>query len=301
MLNEGVHFDLSYTAAYCLGFKLISITVSDIYAMGGQPYAVFLNLGLPSHTSERFFWELYEGINEALSFYDLDLLGGDLCSTLKEVTLSATALGTSPKPIYRSGAKKGDLIYVTGTLGDSALGMHMLKRMDHRSKERVLNSRDFTEIEDDTIRIAPILNIRGGGIVGLLKRHLLPTARDLTPFTPYITAMLDISDGLFIDLCRLCEESAVGVRIYETRLPMSAVLLNISPFLDIHPLKLATEGGEDYEMLFTLPPHVTVPTIEGLQITPIGEITSGERTFIRYNGEELTIKPAGYEHFSSHT
>ncbi len=297
MLNEGVHFDLSYTSAYCLGFKLISINVSDIYAMGGQPHAVFVSLGLPNHTSEPFFWELYEGINEALSLYGLDLLGGDLCSTTGNMTLSATVVGSSLRPIYRSGANKGDVVYVTGNLGESALGLNILKRMDQQSKELILQSRNITGIENDPISIPPYLNTTGSYLVGFLKRHLMPIARDLSPILSHITSMIDISDGFFIDLCRLCDESQVSVIVFENSLPMTPALLNTAPFLELNSLMLATQGGEDYEMLFTLPPEIPVPHIEGLKITPIGEIKSGNRLFIYKNGKECLITPSGYEHF----
>ncbi len=304
MMNEGVHFDLSYTSAYSLGFKLISVNVSDIYAMGGRPFGVLLTLAFTQETSEDFFMDLYEGIQRGLDLYGIDLLGGDLCSSLKHTTLSATVLGVANNPVYRKGAREGDLIFLTGTLGDSSLGLELLRAMDESSRLRLLASKDLKGISNKSVTL---LNPQEGSSITIdladilipLTRHLMPVARDSQKLTSVATSMIDVSDGLFIDLSRLCEEGNVGARIYESRLPISDNLLGASALLKIDPITLASKGGEDYELLFTIPADVPLPDLGNLKVTPIGEITSGERIFIDKHGVASEIKAAGYEHFKA--
>lgn len=304
MLIEGVHFDLTFTPAYCLGFKLISVNVSDIYAMGGLPFAAFLSLAFSPEIDQVFFDDFYSGVEDAISLYNLDLLGGDLCSSPLNIAISATVLGESERTIYRCGAKEGDLICVTGTLGDSAMGLKLLQALDNSSKTKVAQSKDLKTLVDsrlslDTRKGNRTLSFKGSDFLPLIRRHLMPTARDSQQIAPYATSMIDISDGLFIDLYRLCEESQVGAMVYEQWLPVSKELLEASLQLGIDPLSAVTSGGEDYELLFTIPPGVSIPHVEGLKITSIGEITKDSRLFISNDGRSCEITPKGYEHFRS--
>lgn len=263
MMVEGVHFDLHYITPYQLGFKLISVNVSDIYAMGGTPQYALLNIALKRNSVISFFNMLFKGIKHALSYYKIMLVGGDISAVDQEMTLSATIIGNTKKPILRSGAKEGDKIYVTGFLGESACGLEILKKTGKCVK--------------------PTNN--------LLKRHLMPVARNPRGINKIATSMIDISDGLLIDLTRLCNESKVGVRIYEEKIPVSSQLKKTANFLGLSPLKLAMTGGEDYELLFTAPPDKKVKAIY------IGDIVKSEKVIIDKYGFKKEFKPEGYQHF----
>ncbi len=272
MMNEGVHFDLSFITPFQLGYKLVSVNVSDIYAMGGRPLYLFLDLAMKGETEEEFLWELYDGLAAAMDTYGVKLLGGDLCGVRSDMVLSATVMGTSEKPILRSGASAGDRVYVTGTLGDSACGLEILKR--HGVPE---------------------------GASPLVQRHLMPMARESSSLSRCATAMIDISDGLFIDLTRLCDESGSGVRIIAERLPLSEEMKREAGAMGLDPFHLATAGGEDYELLFTAPADCPVPPeiAGGVRVTCIGEITGGERLLVDGQGRESILRGEGYQHFGT--
>lgn len=307
MMNEGVHFDLGLTAPFHLGFKLVSVNVSDIMAMGGSPRYLFLNIGMREDSDERLFWDLYEGIAAAMERYGLHLLGGDLSACKNDAVLSATVIGTGDGILTRGGAAVGDRIYVTGTTGDSACGLEVLRRLTEESKSTVKRAwvretREDERIKDEstlslTVDSSPVsLQWRVAG--PLIERHLMPSARASSPYLPYATSMIDVSDGLFIDLCRICDESGLGARVYLERLPLSVSLKHVGQILGLDPVVLATTGGEDYELLFTAP---EIP--EGLneesevKITCIGEITERERIVVDMWGKEYHLKPEGYQHF----
>ncbi len=309
MMNEGVHFDLGYTAPFHLGFKLVSVNVSDVMAMGGVPKYVFLNLAFTSEADEEFFNGIYDGIEKALSLYGVRLLGGDLCSARKDTVVSATLIGEGDKIVTRAGAAPGDKIYITSSTGDSACGLEILKRLSEESKQIVkrLGVGDSkTKAVGAYCNTALQMNANGKTVriesdvaSPLLRRHLMPVARDTRDIAPYASAMLDISDGLFIDLSRVCDESGAGAIVYLDKIPVSRELKEVSQLIGKDPLKLAESGGEDYEMLFTSPdfPLDEYNKSNEIKITCIGEITAEERAVIDSAGRKAKLKAEGYQHF----
>ncbi len=322
MMVEGIHFDPGFITPYQLGFKLTSVNVSDIYAMGGKPFYLLLNIAVNKDTNTKFIDSLLDGVKDAINLYDTILIGGDISATNIGIALSATLVGYTKKHIKRSGANRGDRIYVTGFLGDSACGLELLKKI-----------RKPVPIENIKYRIQNIApppltpptrggecfkipspsrgESKGGGetqspefwtrysklglswnmVEPLLKRHLMPQARDPKKFAQYATSMIDISDGLLIDLSRLCSESKVGARIYIDNIPLSPALKKTAARLGISPIKLALSGGEDYEMLFTAPAGKKVKAIY------IGEITESERVIVDSSGRKRPFSAKGYQHF----
>lgn len=265
MMIEGIHFDLSFTEPLHLGFKLLSRNVSDIFAMGGKPEFLLLNLCVPGNIKEDFIEGFLEGLLRGTERYGMAVVGGDFSLSPGYIFLSATIKGNCPQPILRSGARPGDLIYVTGSLGDSACGLEILKRRAKLKKEIM---------------------------EPLTKKHLMPEPQPVHNRIKNINAMIDISDGLSLDLWRLCKESNVGAVIFEERIPLSKELLEASKILGLDPLKLALSGGEDYELLFT-----TKERFSSEGITDIGVITEEKVIkIIDKNGRERVLSPEGYVH-----
>lgn len=277
MMAEGIHFDLCFETPYQIGFKLISVNVSDIYAMCGTPRFVLLNAALEKDTDESFLESFFDGIQKAMDMYHIRLIGGDLSSSASGIILSATLIGYAKKPVMRSGAKPGDRVYVTGTLGDSACGLELLKR---------INKPIFIEKKDKADK-----PLKWSLMQPLIEKHLLPVAKNPVKFSRFATSMIDISDGLFIDLSRMCDESMVGVRIYMKHIPISCQMKKAASALGLDPYKLATSGGEDYEMLFTAPKNRRVDAI------CIGEITESERVIIGKDGRENKLYINGFQHW----
>jgi thiamine-monophosphate kinase len=315
MMNEGVHFDLSYTSFYHLGFKLVSVNVSDIFAMGARPRYLFLNVSLSKDMDEDSFWQLYEGISEAAKIYGVNLVGGDLCSSRTDIVLSATVIGDAGRVITRGTASAGENIYVTGSIGDSACGLEILKNLTEGSKKKIkgyLMNDSENKTQDEFLKLISSDSVSLDIAEPLIKRHLMPVARNLEEISPYITSMIDISDGLFIDLYRLCDESNVGAKIYFDNIPLSDQFLKISETLQIE-LSSIISGGEDYEMLFTAPKNVSLPSLifnncpitgkvlSTIKITCIGEIITKEEgmVMIDKNGQSSAIQIKGYQHFLS--
>lgn len=277
MMVEGVHFDLSWTTPFQLGFKLVSVNISDIFAMGGRPQYVLLNFSAHRNSTREFFDQFFDGIEKALKTYGVSLIGGDI-SSADRIMLSLTAVGTGEKVLKRKGARVGDRIYVTGTLGDSACGLAMLKKL-----RRTI---DFAKCGRKGLPVA--WNIAAP----LLRRHLLPLARNPKSISGTATAMIDISDGLLLDLSRLCKESGVGARIQAADVPVSKELRVTSACLGISALDLALSGGEDYELLFTASAKAEVKAY------CIGEITRSGISVVDDKGKEIQVSARGYQHFS---
>jgi thiamine-monophosphate kinase len=315
MMNEGVHFDLSFTSFYHLGFKLVSVNVSDIFAMGAMPKYLFLNIALSRDLDEDSFWQLYKGILRATNIYNVNLIGGDLCSSRNDIILSATVMGVAERVITRGNASVGENIYVTGNIGDSSCGLAILKNLTEDSKEVVkayLMNGSEKNIKDKYLSLLSSKSINFDRAEPLLKRHLMPIARNLEKITPYITSMIDISDGLFVDLYHICEESNVGAKIYFEKIPCSEEMLNASEILKIDLLSIIS-GGEDYEMLFTAPKTATLPSIienvcpvtgkvlSTAKITCIGEVIKKEEgmVIVDKTGSSSAIQIKGYQHFLS--
>jgi thiamine-monophosphate kinase len=309
MMVEGVHFDLRFVTPFQLGFKLISVNVSDICAMGGKPCYCLLNVAVSGNMNAEFIDMLFDGVKEAMSLYRTVLVGGDL-SAADRISLSATLIGYAGKYITRSGAKAGDKIYVTGTLGDSAGGLEVLKRVKRPIHLKMKGDIDLREgrpthpcpsrgegkgggvrPKSDLRTICSKLGLSPKSIEPLIRRHLLPEARDPSRFVKCATSMIDVSDGLLIDLTRLCDESRVGARIYAENIPLSQELKSVASRLGISPLELALSGGEDYELLFTVAPGKRVDA------TCIGDVTKSGRVIVGKKGEEKPFAAKGYQHF----
>lgn len=274
---EGVHFDLSLITPRQLGFKLVSVNVSDIYAMGGRPSYVLLSMALPSKTDVSFVEGLLEGIDEGLGLHGCVLAGGDVSSSPSGVTLSATVLGHSSRPAKRSGARQGHGIFVTGTLGDSACGLELLRKIGR-------------PVDLEKGRKGPL---SWETMEPLLRRHIRPEPGPMSRTALNAAAsMMDISDGLLLDLWRLCSESGVGAVLNEASIPVSSEMRAAAVYLGIEPMSLALSGGEDYVILFTSPRKEVSKAIR------IGEIQKSGYRLIRASGREISLTPSGYGHFS---
>jgi thiamine-monophosphate kinase len=277
MMVEGVHFDLAWITPFQLGFKLVSVNVSDIYAMGGKPEYLLLDFAAPGDFDLGKFESFFRGIGEALKEYRISLVGGDISSS-DRVILSATVTGSASRVVTRGKARPGDVIYVTGCLGDSAGGLLVLKAMN-------------TSVEVE--KGAKTAFGPGWETVGpLIEKHVMPRPKRPGRFLKSATAMMDISDGLFIDLSRLCRESGVGAKLYLEKIPVSDELKNASAFLGVSATDLATAGGEDYELLFTAPRREKVRAI------CIGEITKRGLRIVDTKGNAKKILAKGYRHFA---
>ena len=291
MLLEGVHFDLSYTDFYSLGWKSAAVNLSDIAAMGGVPRFCLTALGIPSAISVEMIKEFYKGFNALCRKYNVDLVGGDTCRSEKGLVISVTALGEveKKKMLTRAGARPGDLIFVTGTLGDSAAGMELLKAgarvqgpgsrgKGHNSELRTQNS-------------------------PLIRKHLQPVPRVESgrkiALSGCATSMIDISDGLSSDLGHICEESRVGAEINADQIPFSKDIHKAIDHLKTIPLHYALSGGEDYELLFTVPPS-KLKKFLSLKVvsTQIGAIIAGNKMFLSDHGKQLVLKAKGFNHFA---
>ncbi|MEW6418099.1 MAG: thiamine-phosphate kinase [Nitrospirota bacterium] len=285
MMVEDVHFDLGFITPYQLGFKLISVNVSDVYAMGGKPSYLLLDIAVKKDMDTKFIISLFDGVKDAINLYDTFLIGGDLSDTNIGMALSATVIGCVKRHIPRSGAKIGDKIYVTGKLGDSACGLELLKKI--KRPVPIQKKRSTFNVQ----RLTKNLGLSWNVVEPLLRRHLMPEARDPKKFVTHATSMIDISDGLLIDLWRLCDESKVGARIYIEKIPVSFELKKAASYLGISPIKLALSGGEDYELLFTAPDRKKIEAVH------IGEITKSERLIVDSSGKEKSFTAKGYQHF----
>jgi len=307
MMEEGVHFSLSFVTPCQLGFKLVSVNVSDIYAMGGRPKFIVLNIAMNKNTDKKVFDSFFDGVQKAMNLYGISLVGGDISASQKGITVSATVLGYTKKHIKRSGAKIGDRIYVTGNLGDSACGLEILKKIKRpvslensaiikpstfSSKLSTPGRGGITNLKCRTV--IPILSKLGlswNDVEPLLRRHLMPVARNPIKVVRNLTSMIDISDGLLIDLWRICDEGKVGARIYTEKIPLSSELKKVSSYLGISPIKLALSGGEDYELLFTASSEKKIKAIY------IGDIVESERVIVDISGRVRTFSAEGYQHF----
>ncbi|MBI4653782.1 MAG: thiamine-phosphate kinase [Nitrospirae bacterium] len=281
MLLEGVHFSLSFTTFYQLGHKVLAVNISDIFAMGGKPKYFLIGLGIPKNYSSENIGELYSGINDLSKKFGINVIGGDTCASKKGLVISGTLIGETDKIISRSGARPGNGIFITNTLGDSAMGLRLLKKLKRKiyfEKRKQKNSLLVTRYSL------------------LIRQHLMPEPQPLNHFvtkkqTNKITSMIDISDGLLIDLSHICDESNVGARIYMDKIPLSRGLVETTKKLGMDPMNFALKGGEDYALLFTAKPDIKTTAFK------IGEIIPKGRFIVDTNGREKPLKPEGYEHF----
>lgn len=275
MMVEGVHFDRALMSPFQMGFKLVSANASDIYAMGGRPRFMLLNIAAPASTAGSFIKRLLDGVEEAAGLYGVSLVGGDVSSSQKGLVLSASIAGYARRPVGRRGALAGEGIYVTGPLGDSACGLAIVRAIGRP-----------VEIEKGKKAQRPL---KWNLMEPLLRRHLMPLAKRPPKNA---SAMIDISDGLFLDLARLLDESGAGAKIYTGRIPMSEEMRAAASFLGLEPLKLAASGGEDYELLYTAPLGR-----EKRGDFFIGEVTKKGRVAVDARGRKKELAVEGYRHF----
>lgn len=261
-LNEGVHFDLTYVPLMHLGYKSVIVNLSDIYAMNANPEQILVSIALSNQFSVEAVDELYKGIKKACKHYQVDLIGGDTISSRSGLVISVTAIGrTHPDKItYRSRAKEGDFLMVSGDLGGAYLGLQVLERekavfVENPNMQPELSSHPY-----------------------LLGRQLKPEARkdvieifDALDIIP--TSMIDVSDGLASEILHICKKSKVGANIYEEKLPVDSAVINLSKELNIDPTTCILNGGEDYELLFTVKPKDHDKLKNHLDFTSIGQIT----------------------------
>ena len=281
-LVEGVHFERAYMPPYYLGRKAVSVSVSDIAAMGGTPLFLLTAMNLPEDTEFELVEELYRGIKDSTTEYGMHLVGGNT-SRADCLSITTTVVGEAerPKVAYRAGARPGDVIHITGTPGDSALGLEILKEEGLAAVEKASCRKVVLKHLNPVARVGPARALAERGLV---------------------SAMVDASDGLLRDLGHLIEQSNTGAIIECERIPLSQEMKDHTETRE-HKLKLVLTGGEDYELIFTSPPGkrediLLVARRFDITITPIGTITEKRGIKVLDRGKELRIDTRqGYQHF----
>ena len=291
LLLEGIHFDLTYCPLKHLGYKAAMVNFSDIYAMNGKPKQITLSLGLSKRFSVEEVEDLYEGILLACKNHQVDLIGGDTSSSMTGLTISITCIGEADKNkiVYRNGAKDTDLICVSGNLGAAYMGLQLLER-----EKNVFNEEKSVTVEPDF-----------AGKEYILERQLKPEARKdiietLEQKNIVPTSMIDISDGLSSEIMHICKQSNVGCRIYEDRIPIDFQTATMAEEFNLNLVTAALNGGEDYELLFTVPLAMHDEIITLKDITIIGHITKKEfgNLLITRDEQEFTLKAQGWKALS---
>jgi thiamine-monophosphate kinase len=284
ILAEDVHFKLKWTSPFNIGYKSLAINISDIAAMGGIPLYCVVCLGIDKSFELNFVKEIYKGLKKIANEFKIKIIGGDSINS-KKIFINISLIGAVEKEnlITRNKASAGDLILVTGKLGDSSSGLYLLNKK----------------------KISKIIS-KEGEI--LIKKHHLPFPRlkeaRILANSKIVNSMIDLSDGLSGDLKKICKASKVGAKIYRERIPISSECKKISKFYKKDPLEFALYGGEDYELLFTIP-HKNMNILQelatenNLEISIIGEITENEDIkIIDSKGKEKLILDKSYNHFS---
>jgi len=287
MLVEGVHFDLIYTPLKHLGYKSIVANLSDIYAMNAIPTQVILSVAVSNKFSVEAMDEFYEGVYAACKNYNVDLVGGDTTSSQKGFVISVTAIGeVSPdKFVKRSTAQKGDLICVSGDLGGAYIGLLFLER---EKKIFLENPQVQPDLEGETY---------------VIGRMLKPEARkdiieffDKTGIVP--TSMMDISDGLSSEILHICKQSHLGCVLYEDKIPVAEESRKAAFKFEIDPTACALSGGEDYELIFTIPQSDYEKIVLNEQISVVGYMTGAEEGahIITKGGSTHPVTAQGWNH-----
>jgi len=286
LLLEGIHFDLTYTPLMHLGYKSAIVNFSDIYAMNGSPKQLIVSIGISKRFCVEDMEDFYEGLQTACEKYGVDLVGGDTSASLTGLMISITCMGEveKGKAVLRSGAKENDLVCVTGDLGAAYMGLQLLER-----EKRVFG--ESSEIEPDFT-----------GKEYLLERQLRPEARKdiielLAKKNIVPTSMIDISDGLSSEMLHICTNSDCGCQIYEDKIPIDYQTAAQAEEMNMNLSTAALNGGEDYELLFTVPlsMHDEISTLEGIRI--IGHICSKNkgRRLITRDGNEFDLMAQGWK------
>ncbi len=285
LLIEGVHFDLSYMPLKHLGYKAVMVNLSDVYAMNGVAEQVTVSIAVSNRFPLEAIEELYAGIQLACDTYKVDLIGGDTTSSTKGILISVTAIGKANKEdvVYRNGAKETDLIVVSGDLGAAYLGLQVLER------------------EKQVFKVDPNNQPDLDNYTYLIERQLKPEARKdvagiLKELEVKPTSMIDISDGLSSEIMHICSQSKVGCKIYEEKLPLDPQVISASEEFNMDSTMIALSGGEDYEILFTVP----IANFDKIKDNPnfsiIGHITAenqGMNLVTRAN-QEIELKAQGW-------
>lgn len=273
LLMEGVHFLREESSPEDIGWKAAAVNLSDIAAMGGNPIATFLSIALPKDVQGEWAERFIKGYAEISCLFDVPLLGGDTTSSLRDIAINVCVLGRCPsgKAIRRSGARPGDVIYVTGPLGDSAAGLQAILKGVERTKD----------------------------VQTLIHRHKRPIPRlragsDLKD-TGLVGAMMDISDGIASDLRHILKASGVGAVVELDRLPLSEEFLRVCKEQNWNAHELATGGGEDFELLFTAPEEIA--SMIDFPIYPIGKIINGNSLIWLEHDIQIDFNAVGYKHF----
>ena len=289
LLLEGVHFDLTYVPLKHLGYKAAVVNFSDICAMNGTPRQITVSLGISKRFTVEHIEALYAGIRLACEIYGVDLVGGDTTASRQGLVISITCIGDAPKGkvVSRDGAKDTDLICVSGDLGSAYMGLQLLER----EKIASAGSKEFIP--------------KFEGKEYLVERQLKPEARkdivrELADAGIQPTSMMDISDGLSSELLHICKASHCGCRIYEDRIPIDYQTAVMAEELGMNLVTAALNGGEDYELLFTVPLHAhdEITKLKGIKV--IGHITKEDLgcAMITRDGAEMPLRAQGFNHMS---
>lgn len=292
LLLEGIHFDLRYVPLKHLGYKAVIVNFSDIYAMMGTPKQIVVSVGVSSRFTVDHIEELYSGIRLACDLYGVDLVGGDTSASVTGLVISVTCIGEGKKDeiVYRDGAKPTDLICVSGDLGAAYMGLQLLERENRVAAERK-NQEPF---QPDF-----------AGKEYILERQLKPEARkDIVQMLKdkgiHPTSMMDVSDGLSSELLHICKASGVGCRVYEDRIPIDYQTACMAEEFNMNMVTAAMNGGEDYELLFTVPltDNEKVEKIEGVKV--IGYVTDKDlgAAMITRDSQEMPIRAQGWNAFT---
>ena len=290
MLVEGIHFDMAFTPLKHLGYKSVIVNISDIYAMNGIPKQITVGLAISSKYTLEAIEEFYDGILLACEKYKIDVIGGDITSCINGLTISITAIGEAMKKeiVKRSGAKENDLLITTGDLGGAYMGLNVLQR-----EKEVWKSNPNMQPELDNFNY-------------ILERQLKPEARrDVIEFLKKCdvipTSMIDISDGLASEVFHICKSSNVGCQLYEEKIPIDPQTYQTSMDFNINPTVSALNGGEDYELLFTINQKDYEKIKNDPNLTVIGHITKKSQGInLIGNGDTSTaLQAQGWNHFNN--
>lgn len=285
LLLEGVHFDLVYVPLKHLGYKAAIVNFSDIYAMNGEPKQITVSLGVSKRFSVEDLEQLYAGIQLACNMYNVDLVGGDTSASMTGLTISITCIGEADAEniVYRNGAKPNDLICVSGDLGSAYMGLQLLER------EKIVFAAN-NEAQPDF-----------DGKDYILQRQLKPEARKdivkaLAEKGIKPTSMIDVSDGLSSELLHICTQSNVGCRVFEDKIPINYQAVVMAEEINMNIVTAALNGGEDYELLFTVSIEDYDKVLQLENVGIIGHITKPELGLhlVGREGEEIELKAQGW-------
>ncbi|MGE5519206.1 MAG: thiamine-phosphate kinase [Candidatus Dadabacteria bacterium] len=288
LLVEGVHFDFMYTPLKHLGYKTVVVNVSDIYAMNATPTQIILSIALSNRLSVEALDEFYDGVYAACEYYGVDLIGGDTCSSQKGFIISCTSIGEVAPGAYvkRSGAKKSNLLCVTGDLGAAYLGLTLLER---EKKIFLENPQVQPDLEGQKYTVGRILKPEA-------RKDIIEffAANQIQP-----TAMIDVSDGLSSEILHICKQSQLGCVLYEDKIPIAEDTKMAAFKFNLDPTACALSGGEDYELLFTIEQDDYDKVVSNPEISIIGYMTDTEAgsNIITKGGNKYPITAQGWNAF----